>query len=185
MSKRGIAMAAAVLTVGLLAGIAPAQAKSRAKTTTTTVRGGYVNDVACVPRSAGTTDDPDVVALECDGSSLWNGDFTGRTVIHLVATLDTAGRMAGTYEEMFVGAYSGDHSHGALHTKGTFSIDENMQFTARATITSGTCDWAGSSGRMAYDGFSENGGYVGQWKRPVVRPPSDPTCNPIDYVPGT
>jgi hypothetical protein len=151
--------------------------------TAVTVRGGYVNDNACEPIAVAPTDDPTVIRVECLGGSIWNGAFTGHTVIHLRATIAASGAMAGEYDEMLIGTYLGDNSHGALHTKGTFTINEIGEFAASASITGGSCDWAGSSGSMTYTGYQLNGGYVGEWVRPAVPPASDPTCNPIDRLP--
>ena len=152
------------------------------KTPATAVRGGWVNDLSCVPRGLSATDDPAAFGIECSGSSLWDGDFLGRTILHLHGTIALSGRMEGTYDEVLFGTYAGDHSHGALHTHGYFVVDENAAFLARATIVNGTCDWAGSTGTMAYDGFSTNGGYVGEWVRPSTTP-ADPACNPVDSIP--
>lgn len=186
MHKRNIAMTAALLVVGLIAGIGPAQAKTTNNSAKKngpppiTVRGGYINDLGCVPTGPPSpTDDAQAVELQCTGQSMWNGDFTGRTVAHISATVATSGRMYGTYEEMFVGTYMGDMSYGGLLTKGYLEIDENGQFLARAKIVSGTCAWAGSTGTMNFDGTAAYGGYVGQWNRPAVPPAADPTCDPL------
>jgi hypothetical protein len=184
VNKRSIATTAALLAVGLIVGIGPAQAKA-AQTAKKqgpppiTIRGGYINDLNCVPTGVSPTDDDQVYNVECTASSMWNGDLTGREVVHFKGTADTSARVTGTYEGVFVGTYAGDHSHGGLHTTGYFEVDENSQFFARATFT-GTCDWAGSEGSFNADGFSINGGWVAQWKRPAVPPVADPTCNPLD-----
>jgi hypothetical protein len=153
-------------------------------TRTSVVRGGWVNEAGCIPVGAGTTEDPDVISLTCSGGSIWDGELTGHTVVHVDATLTTSGAMHGTYEEFFVGTYLGDDSHGGLRTRGTVDVFEDGAFTARAAIVEGTCDWLGSTGSMAYDGFAVNGGYVGEWTRPVGPPASDPACNPVTGVPG-
>ena len=183
-------LAGAVATRSLRPAAGPASAKSHTQnakgatqSTTTAVRGGWVNDVSCVPLSAGQAVSGQAVNLECEGSASWNGDFTGRDVEHLHAVVQPSGRIDGTYEALFVGTYLGDHSRGALHEKGYFSVDEKGAFLARATITGGTCDWAGSSGSIAFDGYQTNGGYVGQWIRPVQRPAADATCIPADRLP--
>lgn len=178
MSKRSIAMTAALLVVSLLAGIAPAQAKKHTSPPIT-VQGGYINDLSCVPTGVSPTDVAEEYQVECTASTLLNGDFTGRTFSHLHGTVATSGRMSGTYEETFVGTYAGDHSYGGLLMTGYFEVDENTQFFARAEIVNGTCAWVGSTGLFNGDGFGINGGYVGQWNRPAVRPAADPTCNPL------
>lgn len=179
MTKRivRVLMATAGMIVLVGGGVAPAKADQSRRPTT--IRGGYVNDLDCIPTGVGTTADSTVYNADCTGSSLWNGDLTGREVIKLHATVATSGRMSGTYEGVFVGTYLGDHSHGGLHTKGYFEVDENSQFLARSTIT-GLCGWAGSRGSMTYDGFSLNGGYVGTWHRPAVPQQAAPTCNPLE-----
>ncbi|MGQ0434927.1 MAG: hypothetical protein ACT452_21265 [Microthrixaceae bacterium] len=184
MNKRSIVMTAAVIVAGLVAGIGPAQAKNTRHSATDvpppiTVRGGYINDLSCVPTDVGPLGVAQEYDVECTATTLWNGDFTGRTVAHIHRTVAASGRMSGTYEEMFVGTYAGDKSYGGLLTKGYLEVDENAQFFARAEIVSGTCAWAGSTGSMSFDGFGVNGGYVGQWNRPAVTPAVDPTCDPL------
>lgn len=187
MNKRSIAMTAVLLVVGLIAGIGPAQAKNTRTSKNdspppTVVRGGYIDDAQCrIPTSVPTiTQDAQAVEFEidCTGSALWNGGFTGRTVSHIHGTVTTSGRVFGTYEEMFVGTYAGDNSYGGLLMRGYFEV-ENGQHTARAEIVSGTCAWAGSTGSMNFDGALVYGGYVGQWNRPAVTPAADPTCDPL------
>jgi hypothetical protein len=146
-------------------------------------RGGYVNDLPCIPLGAGTGADGSV-DLVCSGGSIWDGDFLGRTVIYMRQTIDSASHVTGTYEEFFVGTYAGDQSRGGIHTKGYFVVDEKNSFYARAEIVGATCDWAGSSGSMVADGFVVNGGYVVTWNRPPASAASDPACNPVDWVPG-
>lgn len=145
------------------------------------VVGGWVNDVGCIPAGGGATDDPHVFAAECAGTTTWNGDLSGKTILHVSGTVATDGSMQGEFEELFVGTYLGDRSTGALLTRGAFTIDSKGAFRARATIVGGTCDWSGSSGSLAFDGYQLNGGYVGTWFRPPVTPSSTP-CTPIESV---
>jgi len=192
--KRSVAMTAALLAVGLIVGIGPAQAQPKAKAKHNpppiTIRGGFINDLNCVPTALGTTADPQVYTVDCTASSAWTGDLTGREFVHFHATVTTSGRVDGTWEGVFVGTYAGDNSYGGLRTVGSFSVDENNQFLGSATI-SGTCAWAGSTGSMSFSGLSviaeprvNGGGYEGTWQRPAVAPAADPTCNPFDgWVP--
>lgn len=133
------------------------------------VRGGFVNELACVPAGAAATKDPNVYSLECWGGTLWVGGFTGHTVIHFVAKADVVkNTFDGTYEERFYGTYAGDNSFGELRTKGRFTIDALGQFIARAKIVDGSCAFKGSSGSFSADGDEFFGGYVVKWVHPKV-----------------
>lgn len=190
MNKRSIMITAALLVVGLIVGIGPAQAKNTRTPAKdgpppTVVRGGYINDASCIkPSNVSLTDDAQAVEFDCTGTSLLTGNFTGRAVYKVRGTMDTAGRISGTLDEVFVGRYAGDKSYGGLLMKGYFEVDENGQFLSRSEIVSGTCAWAGSSGSFDADGTALYGGYVSQWNRPAVTPAADPTCNPLgSFVP--
>ena len=173
---------AACLGFTVIAG-AGAWAKPKPATTTTEVRGGWVNEAGFVPTELAPTSDPDVYTATFSGGSVWNGDFTGHTAIHGVAAMNVmTGDMEGDYTETFYGTYYPDAQsaprYGSLTTKGHFHVTSNLEFITRAKIVSGTCGFAGSSGTMAYDGFSTNGGYVGSWTRPSGAASLDPTCTP-------
>ena len=74
MNTRSTAMTAALLVVGLFAGIGPAQEKKSVGPPPITVRGGYINDLSCVPTDAPTlSDDAQVVKAKCTATTLWNG----------------------------------------------------------------------------------------------------------------
>jgi len=188
--KRSITITVALLVVGLIAGVGPAQAKNTRTSAKdgpppTIVRGGYIDDGVCrIPTSVpSVSDDAQVIEFECKGTALWNGGFTGRTLARYRITFATSGRVFGTYEEMFVGNYAGDNSYGGLLTRGSFEVIDG-QHSARAEIVSGTCAWAGSTGSMNFDGSLVYGGYVAQWNRPAVTPAADPTCNPLgSFIP--
>ncbi len=188
MNKRSIAMTAALLVVGLIAGIGPAQAKTHPpKTTTTVVRGAYVDDISCAPTGATPhADDPTTFDISCDGGSLFTGGLDGHTVFHWAGTMDAAGNIAAQYDEWFYGTYSGeDGSFGGIHAVGTFSVDgKTSTFTAHARIVAGTCSFAGAGGTFDANGLSVSpGGYVITLIRPNPAPVPAPTCNPIDPVP--
>lgn len=153
----------------------PASAGSRA----ITVRGGFVNDITCVPAAADVEDSQ----IECWAGSTWDGGWTGHTILHIVATFDTMGRFAGRYEEWLIGTFAGDNSYGGLHTKGRFAIDEHNEFEARGKIVGGSCAFAGSKGTFSADGNSVHGGYVGKWVRKATA--AEPGCVPDVPVPAS
>jgi hypothetical protein len=172
------ALACVVGTLAFVSVPAHAYAKKPPTPSPVIVRGGWLNEASCVPAAGEPSPDLSAVRLECEGGTTWNGDLTGHTILHFIGTYHTSGAVEGEYEELFVGTYAGDHSVGTLSTKGYFVIDEKGSFLARAQILSGTCDWAGSSGTIAYDGYQINGGYVGEWYRPQTAPTSAP-CPPV------
>ncbi|MBK5305124.1 MAG: hypothetical protein JJD92_00395 [Frankiaceae bacterium] len=159
-----------------------AWAKPKPATTTSEVRGGWVNEAGFVPSDVKETSDPNVFTVTFTGGSIWNGAFTGHTVVHGVATIATSGAMDGDYTEIFYGTYYPDLESapriGSLTTKGHVHVTSDLEFTARAKIVSGTCGFAGSTGSMSYDGMAVNGGYVGRWTRPAGAAAVDPTCAP-------
>jgi hypothetical protein len=165
-------------------GASSADAKRRGasrprSTTTTTVRGAYVNDTACTYGTVAPTADPSTFAIECAGpGATWTGGFTGQTLVRLVGTFDAEGNLGGTYDDYFYGRYMGDGTVGELHFHGTFTSTAE-EFLAQATIVGGTCGFAGSSGSFTAFGQAFTGGYVAQWTRPSATTPN-PTCNPVD-----
>ena len=144
---------------------------------TTKVVGSWVNEAGCVPIGLAPTNDAQTFDITCSGGSIWTGDFTGHTVVHLEGTVATSGAMSGTYTETFYGTYVPDQRIGSLTTQGTVTVGTAGEFSARAAIVSGTCGFAGSSGSMAYDGFALYGGSVGSWTHPAGPAPSGP-CTP-------
>jgi hypothetical protein len=182
-SRRRVLLMAMLVAVGLVASAnAPSASagtgggsKTERRHPPVWVRGGYVNDLQGCSPAPGPS--PYLLTLECWGGSVWDGGWSGHTIIHLIATVDMAGRFAGTYQEWFTGTYLGDNSYGGIHTRGHFSIDENNQFIAQAKIVGGSCGFAGSSGSVAYDGNSVHGGFVGEWFRPPTKP-GPATCVP-------
>ncbi|MDP9183149.1 MAG: DUF3224 domain-containing protein [Actinomycetota bacterium] len=162
-----------------LAATITAPAVQAAQRETTQVRGGWVNDISFIPTSATPTSDPEVFKVDFTGGSLWDGDFTGRTVVHGTALMNiTTGALTGTYTETFYGTYVPDGRTGSFTTRGTATSTEHLTFFARARIVSGTCGFAGSTGQLAYDGLSVHGGYVGRWAHPRTPPSSEP-CLPM------
>lgn len=152
--------------------------------TTNVVRGGWLNDAPCLlpdPRasSVGPGTPPGSVNVTCSGTTFWNGGFTGRTVLKVVARVDTAGNMSGTADEWFYGVYTPTRTLGGLHLKHQFWVSgASGAFWANASIVGGTCGFAGSTGSGTFDGYQLNGGYKLTWTLPA--PPGAPAaCNPI------
>lgn len=145
------------------------------------VRGGWLNDLPCLsvdPQSLRPRGSPpSSITLSCTGTTLWNGGWTGRTVLKVTATIDARGNITGTADEWFYGVYTPDNSVGGLHWVGRFGV-QGGQFWATARIVGGTCSFAGSRGSGSFDGYQLNGGYTFSWIRPV-RKPAPATCNPL------
>lgn len=162
-----------------LATLSAADAKQKGGTTATTVRGGFINEAGFIPAGEPTPGpDPGSFVIPFTGGSTWNGSFTGHTVINGVATLYSNGALEGTFTETFYGVYEPDRRTGSLTHSGTFSSDEHSLFTARSRIVGGTCGFLDSSGSLAFDGASTNGGYIGTWRQPKgFTAPPEP-CTP-------
>jgi hypothetical protein len=163
-----------LVAAALVAGVATgsiAWAKPKPATATSEVRGGWANEAGAVISDLKPTGDPNVFAVTFTGGSVYDGGFTGHTVVHGDGTIATSGEMDADYAETFYGTYSPDLESaprtGSFTMKGHLHITSDLQFTARAKIVSGTCGFAGSTGSMAYSGMAVNGGYVGSWSRPA------------------
>src|SRR2546421_10644689 len=160
------------LTILLLMISTTSIASARPKTKPVTVRGGFVNDIGaayCNPQTTkfGPGTPPRSVTSSCNGGSLYNGGWTGHTIINLTATVFVNGDIRGTFDEWFYGFYTADDSYGGIHWRGRFSIDgATGGFKAASRILGGTCDFAGSSGYVVYNGDEVNGGYVATWAHP-------------------
>lgn len=147
------------------------------------VRGGWVNDAPClIVDPNGTSVDPDAPSMEitCTGTTFWNGGFTGRTVITVQARIDARGNIEGTADEWFYGVYTADNTTGGLHMTHRFSVDgATGGFVSEATLTGGTCGFAGSKGAGTFIGHSTFGGYTWSWKRDPGAATAPPTCSPL------
>ena len=189
MSKRHVRVLSATVIAIALAGGGVAQAKParQPKTTTTEIRGSYVNDVPCVPRDVTPhAGDPTKFDASCDLKSTYTGGLVGGPVGHMKITVDTvSGNMSGTMDEWFYGTYSGeDGSFGGIHFAGSFFVDgKTNTLWGTGKILGGTCSFTGSQGTLRFDGVGVYGGFVWQLTRPNPAPVSAPTCNPIDLVP--
>lgn len=158
-------------------------ASARATTKPVTVRGGFVNDIGasyCNPQKTklGPGTPPGSVNVSCTGGSLFNGAWTGHTVITLTATIYSNGNIKGTFDEWFYGVYTANNTYGGLLFRGRFSIDgATGGFQATSRILGGTCAFAGSSGNATYNGHSMFGGYIATWAHPGKT--STAPCNPF------
>lgn len=160
------ALVAATAVASLVCG-GVATGKSKPRTVTSTVVGGWFNDAACVPTGGAPTADPDIYTFVCEGTSTWDGHFTGKTVIHAKGTTNVkTGVTRGAYSETFYGTYVPDLRTGTLTSTGSFVLAD-LNFVARGEITGGTCGFAGSRGVLAFDGHLAHGGYTGRWTRPA------------------
>ena len=168
----------AIVMMVCFAGVSQAHADGRV-----IVRGGWVNDAPClVVDPNGTSVDPEALAMDitCTGTTLWNGGFTGRTVITVQARIDARGNIVGTADEWFYGIYTADNTLGGLHMTHRFSVDgATGGFVSEATLSGGTCGFAGSKGTGTFIGHSLFGGYSWSWKRDPAAANAAPTCNPL------
>jgi hypothetical protein len=184
--RTGRGIRTAVLIGGLLlasAHVPAASAKQRASTTTTVVRGSFINTAEVCSAATPHSGDPTKVDVACDASSTYTGGLDGETRDHLTATVDlaTGDITEGAFDEWFYGTYSGeDGSLGGLHYAGSFFIDgKTSSFHATAKILGGTCFFKGSRGTVNFDGMEVYGGFVMKLIRPAPVPASDSTCNPL------
>jgi hypothetical protein len=148
------------------------------------VRGGWINDAPCLVVDPNRTSvDPEGPTMEvtCTGTTFWNGGFTGRTVITVQAHVDASGNIVGTADEWFYGMYIPDHTIGGLHMTHRFSVDgATSSFISEATLTGGTCAFAGSRGTGTFIGHSTFGGYTWSWRRDPAAAAAPATCNPLE-----
>ena len=172
-------MRRSLLLLALLGLLVAPHAEAKGKpTTSTVVRGGYLNEAGFVPYHPPTPGPvPGSYVIDFRGGSTWNGSFTGHTIIEGTATLYANGALTGTFTETFYGVYVPDQRYGSLVHTGTFSSDEHSIFWVRSRITGGSCGFASSTGTFAFDGASTNGGYIGDWRQPKGFVPPSP-CFP-------
>jgi hypothetical protein len=158
-------------------------AKPGPTTTTVSMHGAYVNDVACLPPQSFAPDagDPTHAAFACGIGSFYTGGLNGHTVGSMTGTIDLSGNIAGTYQEWFYGSYSGeDGSFGAIHFVGVFSIDGKTNgFIAKGRIVEGTCSFSSATGTLDAAGQSVAGGLTVVLTRPVATRASSAACNPV------
>lgn len=173
--KRLIALLFVVAFAGVTQGGAAA--------TQLVVRGGWVNDAPCLvvdPNRASVDPEGSTVEATCTGTTFWNGGFTGRTVITVQFRVDARGSIEGTADEWFYGVFTADNTVGGLHMTHRFSVDgATGGFVSEATLTGGTCGFAGSKGTGTFIGHSLFGGYTWSWKRDPRASTASPTCNPL------
>ncbi len=161
---------------GITAGGDASAARNTSKSTIV-VRGSWVNDGQCLPTAL--KGGPTTFDITCTGTSQWDGALTGREVAHIVGTIDVEGNMSANYEAWFTGTYIVDHTVGGFHEFGTVAVDgATLGFQAHARVVSGSCSFAGSTGRFDFDGNAETGGYTGTWTRPAVPPATSNPCVP-------
>lgn len=173
--------------VGAVVVAAPVSAKPKSDAPKPiTVRGGFVNlpPAYCNPATItpGPETPPGSVSGSCAGAGPFDGGWTGVAYDTYRITVYANGDAGGTAEGWLYARYMGDGTYGAIHFKGTFSIDgETGTFVERADIVGGTCDFAGSSGTIWFTGHEAHGGYVARWSRPDRG--STAPCNPFDPAP--
>lgn len=170
---------------------------AHAAAVTVTVRGGWVNDLPaayCNPTKATTGPGlpPTRVTLHCLAGAAFNGSFMGHGIATTVQTVDTGPpvntatpSVSGSFDEWFYGMYWADGSIGGLHFRGTFSISsKDGTFFATATIVGGTCDFAGATGSLTFNGYSTNGGYSGSLTLPAPPDGFTPSTSPCVVPPA-
>lgn len=114
----------------------------------------------------------------------YTGDWVGHVVFTASGTVDMETRQAdATAEQWFYGIYAKDGSSGSIHFRSVVHIDLSTgAFHDTSWILDGTCGFAGSSGRIEFEGAQPaglvgSGGYVGSWSSTTPRTQSIP-CDP-------
>jgi hypothetical protein len=154
---RKLAVLAAAALFGTSAGTASAEP----------VHGGWQSVINCIP----TGYDPATHKLDCVGSTLWTGTWTGVTAYHILGTFDLlSGSGSGTIRETFVGT-SDDGGRGTLEWVERFVVNGATQaIRINARLVDGTADFVGATGRATFVGKSNavtgSGTYTGHWSRP-------------------
>lgn len=144
----------------------------------TIVRGTWTGDLECLPTNAEQAETPGTFRVTCVAGTGYAGAFTGHSVITFVGTIDEAGNTFASYDETFYGVYLADGSRGSLRFIGELTVDgATLAFHAIARITGGSCDFAGSRGRIEYTGSVAGGGFTADWIRPP-RSSSSALCVP-------
>jgi len=168
---RSIAMPSRILItvvalVAALGGLAPPSEAAKGLGTSSVV-GNWTQLVNC----AITSYNPLTKQATCVGSSMWTGTWTGLTHYVFQGTLDLiTGDAQGTLSETF----SGTSSSGGT---GTLQFQESLTLVGAtstlhidATLTSGTGDFSGARGSVAFDGTDNLatgfGTYAGWWQLP-------------------
>ena len=153
------------LAAGLLLVASPAALASSPRTEH--VEGDWVNSLPPVI----TAYDPGSGHFSGSGSSVWTGSWSGTTTWTTTGTLNLlTGDVEGTLDETFDGS-SADGGRGTLHFTETYTVDgATSKIHIDATLLDGTGDFAGSRGRVTFDGLSlpsgQGGGtYTGSWTR--------------------
>jgi hypothetical protein len=154
-----------IITVALcLAAVVPARAFAAAP-----VHGSWQQLANCLF----THYDPLGGGFGCEGSSVWQGTWTGVTVYHAEGTYDVlSGDSAGRLQETFRG-------HDVDGRRGTISFDESYVLVGStsmihidARIAGATGGFAGARGAVTFDGTDNVatgfGTYAGRWSPPPL-----------------
>jgi hypothetical protein len=163
--RRTATIVVAALVAGLL--VASSQPALASSPRTEHVAGDWVNALPPVI----TAYDPATGHFSGSGSSVWTGSWTGTTTWTTTGTLDLlTGDVEGTLDETFDGR-SADGDNGTLHFIETYTVDgATSRIHIDARLVDGSGDFAGSRGRVTFDGLSlpsgQGGGtYAGRWTR--------------------
>ncbi len=117
-------------------------------------------------------------ALEADGGDIFTGTFTGTSKYHVTGRLAADGSFSGFSDETITATASDGTSGTIREAHQPLHIDPQGNMSEISPITSGTGEWAGSTGLLFYKGFvnpfepsipDQGGEYYGVWIRPRIK----------------
>jgi len=124
------------------------------------------------------SEDPTTGAASASGGDVFTGTFTGTSTYIISGTFAADGSFTG-YSDETITAKAPDGTSGTItEAHQPLHIDPNGNFFETSPITSGTGDWAGSTGLLFYTGWTDitdpsgdapgqGGTYEGIWIRPA------------------
>lgn len=163
--KRNVLLAISLLTgiAGASVSATPVAAASHAAANRVHIVGGWVTG-PCVP----TAFNPTSGSMVCQGSSTWDGTWTGQTDYVVRGTLDVvSGNSKGTIDETFVGIDTATHAGGTLHLTERYVLDgATGALIIDCRLAGATGAFAGASGTVRFIGTTVSvagghGGYEG------------------------
>ena len=133
-------------------------ADAQPKPTTTTVRGGWVGVLPCVPLP-GTTLTGTRLHLRCVSGTAWDGAWSGQTSYVVTADTDlVTGNTKGTIDETLTGIDTATQRPGTLHLNGSLQVDgATNTIQVEESIIDGTGAFSHLSGHATFEGVQVSG----------------------------